>query len=432
MLVALLALACTPPPVEEACALVAVAGPDLTGSVGEIVALEASGSGLCGDDPAAFGWSLARTPPASALDDSAFGENGSPAAIATSFTPDAPGEYVVGLIVTQDGEPSNTDLLVVTVGSVAADPVADAGPDVPGRVGERAILDGSASFDPDGATLAWRWTLASTPAGSALGAVWDAHSARPSLVPDVAGTYVLALTVDDGTAASAPDYASVDAAPDDRPPVADAGVSRTLPPCESDLFVLDGTGSYDADGDSLTYEWGVFAAPAGSLAALVGETSARPTFSPDVAGTYTFWLEVDDGVLASPKDLVTLTTSEANAPPVADAGPDQEVRNLRADCVATPDGPRCEACPVVRFRLDGTASDDPDGDALRYAWDVPDGVLVSDRSTGALDLWTPDDLVPNSGQTLRAEFELTLTVADCLHEQSDVVRVAVECRGEAP
>ncbi len=433
-----LVAACTAPPgASDACLPIAVAGEDLAGEVGTDVTLDGSASPLCGDGPVAYGWSLARTPTSSTIDDSAFTDNGSATAVATSFVPDVPGSYAIGLIVSQGGATSNPDLVVVQVGSTEQLPTALAGDDVIGRVGERARLDGSASFDPEGAPLAFRWSMASLPDGSQLTTndLWDAHTSGPSFLPDVPGSYVLALTVDDGSSTSAPDYASVDAASDDRAPVADAGPSRTLPACESDLFVLDATASYDPDGDPLTYRWGVLDVPDGSAAtdaALSDPIGARTTFAPDVDGAYTFWLEVDDGIVPSPKDVVTLATGGPNRAPSADAGADQIVRNVRAACVTTPEGPRCEPCPVVRFRLDGTSSTDVDEDALRYRWDVPGGLGVSDANVGAVDVWTPATLIPDSGVTLTTSWDLTLSVADCADVDVDTVRITLECRGDAP
>ena len=424
-----------PTAVTDACVPISVAGDDLLGDVGTDVVLDGSASLLCGDDPVAYGWSLARTPTSSTLDDSAFADNGSASAAHTSFAPDVPGIYAIGLIVSQDGVPSNPDLVVIQIGSDEQPPTALAGSDVLGRVGERARLDGSASFDPEGAPLAFRWSMASLPGGSQLAAndLWDAHTAGPSFLPDVAGTFVLALTVDDGSSTSLADYVSVDAAPDDRAPVADAGPSRTLPACESDLFALDATASYDPDGDALTYRWGVLDVPDGSLATELSDaTSARTTFAPDVDGTYTFWLEVDDGLVPSPKDVVSLTTGGPNRAPIAAAGVDQIVHNVRADCVNTADGPRCEPCPVVRFRLDGTSSTDADGDTLRYRWDAPADFTVSDATVGAVDVWTPTTLVPDSGETLTVAWDLTLSVADCAEVDDDVVRITLECRGDPP
>ena len=51
---------------------------------------------------------------------------------------------------------------------------------------------------------------------------------------------------------------------------------------------------FDPDGDSLTYAWALTAKPVASAATIASPTSAVTTFSPDVAGSYTFCLTVTD------------------------------------------------------------------------------------------------------------------------------------------
>lgn len=79
-------------------------------------------------------------------------------------------------------------------------PVADAGADQEVAVGETAVLDGSASYDPDGDDLEYRWSLWGAPEGSTA-ELSSAGSDGAVLVPDLPGTYAVYLTVSDGSEA---------------------------------------------------------------------------------------------------------------------------------------------------------------------------------------------------------------------------------------
>lgn len=80
-------------------------------------------------------------------------------------------------------------------------PIAHAGADQNVTVMARVSLDGSGSQDPDGDLLHYQWQIVSKPSGS--DANLSSHTVvNPSFVADVTGSYVIALSVNDGSADS--------------------------------------------------------------------------------------------------------------------------------------------------------------------------------------------------------------------------------------
>jgi hypothetical protein len=89
------------------------------------------------------------------------------------------------------------------------------------------------------------------------------------------------------------------------PPSADAGDDRTV--CVGDVVTLDGSGSVDVDGDSLTFRWTFAAKPAASNASFSDPAAVATAFTADVAGVYIVQLVVDDGSDESLPQMVILT-----------------------------------------------------------------------------------------------------------------------------
>jgi len=109
---------------------------------------------------------------------------------------------------------------------------------------------------------------------------------------------------------------------------------------------LDGSGSYDPDGDPLEYFW---YSDANDLIATGAEPNVLlPT------GKHTIDLIVNDGIVDSEPNDVVIIVLKANSPPIADAGVDQ---------IAFAD-----IGGLAEVTLDGTGSSDPDGDLLEYFW----------------------------------------------------------------
>ena len=95
-------------------------------------------------------------------------------------------------------------------------------------------------------------------------------------------------------------------------PVANAGASQTV--VVNTPVSLDGNASSDANGDALSYAWTLSSTPTGSAAALSSSTAAKPSFTPDVAGTYVASLIVNDGKANSSAATVTVTVTAAPTP----------------------------------------------------------------------------------------------------------------------
>jgi PKD domain len=82
----------------------------------------------------------------------------------------------------------------------AAHPVANAGANQTVNIGTTVTLDGSGSANPSGAgALTYSWMFSSRPPGTNSVLTFDT-SVTPSFVADVAGAYVIALTVSNGAA----------------------------------------------------------------------------------------------------------------------------------------------------------------------------------------------------------------------------------------
>ena len=107
-------------------------------------------------------------------------------------------------------------------------------------------------------------------------------------------------------------------------PVANAGpdIGNIRP---GQTITLDGSTSFDPEGDPLTYGWSL-STPAGSAAVLANPTSVRPTFTVDRDGDYVVQLIVNDGLLNSAADSAIFSSN--NVTPVANAGLDQGGRPL--------------------------------------------------------------------------------------------------------
>ena len=273
-----------------------------------------------------------------------------------------PGSYTFTLTVTDPGKLSSQATTHVTVNApINHPPVANAGPDqtvqATGQNGVLVQLDGSKSSDPDGDKLTYAWTDQNgNPVGSTA-------VVQLTLLP---GTYTFTLTVTDPgkLSSQATTHVTVNPPPN-HPPVANAGPDQTVPFHSPATVQLNASASTDPDGDTLTYVWKdqsgstVGNAPILTLALM--------------PGTYTFTLTVTDpGGLSSQATTHVTVNAPVNHPPVANAGSSQTVG--------------CAGQDGTAVSLNGSASSDPDGDALTYVWRNAYGRIVGTTAIVPLTL----------------------------------------------
>ncbi len=203
------------------------------------------------------------------------------------------------------------------------------------------------------------------------------------------------------------------------PPVADAGADRNVETGE--LVFLNGSSSFDQDGDLITYDWSIEwdfeAKPLDSLLTdqdIGNRNTSSPNFIPDVDGIYVFRLIVNDSHTDSEPDFVEIISETTNIPPNADAGTNQST--YVGDLVL----------------LDGSAGNDPDQgpEPLTYLWTfttVPDGSVLQN----------PDIIDADQAQAvfipdLPGDYLLDLQVSDGANSNNDTVSIIVSVRNVPP
>ena len=238
-------------------------------------------------------------------------------------------------------------------------PIAKAGADKTIKLpNDSALLDGTASSDPDGKITEWQWEKIAGPSSFVIQNALANASRIRKLTP---GVYSFELKVTDNDGLSDKDTVKIfvdSASVPNRPPVARAGQDQiiTLPVNKA---MLDGSASTDPDNNIIGYAWRKITGPSNS------------TFSDPVAiksealdlmeGVYLFELTVTDagGLFSTDTMKVTVNVSP-NKSPISAAG---------NDLTATYNLQTCSMEPSA-ITLDGKLSKDPDGTIVSYLWSI--------------------------------------------------------------
>ncbi len=344
----------------------AYAGDDIQARTDTPIAFDARRSFDADGSIAAFDWD--------------FGDGSTGVGTQPQHTYAVPGDYTVTLTVTDANGVAATDSLQAHVILSQRRPIANASGPYLGYASTRddfyVLLDARGSSDPNGDPLTYRWDFGDGSAVRTTTAAYADHTYAET------GVYTMTVVANDGIEDSEPATARVEIVPAPSAPPFGGSDAFLTPSCGS-----PGTEVTITMGEFAQFQWWNYAlmgalpafpprrlplgmsAPDGMMAvALPGDDRRFLPFSATLLspgryiarasfvlahvepGTYNIaWAEEDVLPFQVP------CPTPANRPPLANAGGPYAAR------VGSP------------IDFDGSASSDPDGDALEYAWDFGDG-----------------------------------------------------------
>ncbi|HET7717748.1 MAG TPA: PKD domain-containing protein, partial [Bauldia sp.] len=297
---------------------VAAAGEDKHVAVGEETVFDASASHDVDGGIVAYEWD--------------FGDGTAATGIHVRHRYLEPGSYTAKLLVRDEADlpnSSSADALMVTVNPAPA-PAID-GPAV-ACIGEEVKWKAA----DRGEAATYRWIFGDGDEAATMAA---SHAYRNH------GRYSLVLVADDGKGQTNSVQQATKVVHVNRPPFAEAGPDRMV--CPGDTVVFDAGASRDLDGAISEYRWDF---GDGSVAE---GTNVKHVY--DRPGTYRVSLTAVDDARSSCSAVTDAVTVTVNAPPVANPGGDREVWIGGANDA---------------ILLDGSASVDPDGQALTHDWQI--------------------------------------------------------------
>lgn len=273
-----------------------------------------------------------------------FGDGASGSGASASHVYAQPGSYVARLTVTDKDGASASDTATVQVKGTNQAPVAVITAPAQGEVAQVLTFNGSNSYDADGSITSYAWNFGD---GATANGQQVSHSyGQP-------GLYQVTLTVSDNGGLNGSSTFTVKITAKSKiPPVAvisgpDGGMVK-------DQLTFVGTQSSDADGQIVSFAWN-FGDGTSAEGGSVSHSYAQ-------FGTYQITLTVtdNDGLTAQATRTVKI---------------DEPVR-LQLPPVVAFSGP-ASGTAGQSITFDASASHDPDGQIVSFAWNFGDGASQS-------------------------------------------------------
>ncbi len=285
---------------------------------------------------------------------------------------DLDGDYIVQIEVDDSKAAPEFDTAFISTQGIRPIARNQALDDVPAQefqLGERLILR------PPADVVTSQLSLISKPEESEI-IVNVKNSPESRITPDVIGDYVFQIITENerfGSIARTYRYKIIPAIPVNQPPVADITTAQTEVNIAEEVL-LSGSGSFDPDGDDISYLWSLISVPDGSNAALSEPNSIQTALTPDISGAYIVQLIVNDGEENSEPAQITIT---ANTRPVAQITP-SDAQILLGESIV----------------FDGTGSSDADNDDITFQWSLAqspeDSTIAIENSTASQITLQPD------------------------------------------
>jgi hypothetical protein len=218
------------------------------------------------------------------------------------LSPTVPGDYVFGLIVNDGIHNSHKVTKTLTAAVFSLPPEVWVFHSDIAKMGDIVDMDASGTTDPDNDSFELTWEVVSAPEPVVLDLSTYRHA---KFEPRKLGDYKFKVfATDEHGGVSEPLHVSIRViAPNENgAPVARAGNDQRIN--LGTMAVLDGGGSFDAEGDILSYQWRFVSKPGNSVVEIGNDRAQQANFTPDVAGDYVVELLVSDGKESSSETLL--------------------------------------------------------------------------------------------------------------------------------